>query len=399
MPGTDRSLAYDLLLQSRSDSILVGASEQQMLMKDWANRFGSAPVLPTVPKARYGMPKKSEPGSLSEAIMMGYPGIRDGPWPGANWGCQEDDHCCVPRSISEYLERCRFLRSHSEGLLLPRDPPLLQKQTFPRAFSCGLMGGHLRRAVEELHDAMEDGRIAPRKPPPRRIPVKELVEGSDVEGKVVRITGKGLFLDIGSTREGLLWRRDLKGIPFKIEKDEVIAGLIIKKVNKKRGQITLSWRCTDQDITLEDMDLEETRNHIADWAGVDLSKAKTSELTQGHSAGTLTREPSGEFSDGGSSASSSRSGSSSPRGLGLGLRSLNVAKGPVGDQAARPEKAAKLATGRGRRGKKDGAFSAKGKAKGQGTPSLLGRSIATPQTRMDAAADQVKGKGKSLLRA
>jgi hypothetical protein len=40
---------------------------------------------------------------------------------------------------------------------------------------------------------MEDKRIAPKPPPPRRIPVKELVEGSDVEGKVTRITGKGLF--------------------------------------------------------------------------------------------------------------------------------------------------------------------------------------------------------------
>lgn len=387
--GLNRQPTHDLWLRARSDSVLDGASEQQLLMKDCANRFGSAPVLPTVAKARYGMPKRSEPGSLSEAIMMGYPGILDGPWPGAHWGCQEDDHCCVPRSISEYLERCRFLRSHSEGLLLPRE---VQKQPFPRAFSCGLVGGHLCKAVEELHDAIEDGRIAPRPPPPRKIPVKELVEGSAVEGKVTRVNGMGLFLDIGATREGLLWRRDLKGIPFKIEKGEFLAGLVIKRINKKKGQITLAWRCTAQDITLEDMDFQETRNHIANWAGVDLSKAKKGQLTHGHSAGTLTREPSGDLSDGGSSASSSRSNSSSPRGLGLGLRTLNAAPpskglqiGGQGPAATPSQDAARLPASQGRRGKKGrGAFGNKGKGKGQGASSLLGPSMPTAQTRIDA---------------
>lgn len=177
----------------------------------------------------------------------------------------------IPRSISEYVECCRFARPHSEGLLwvatVQSGVLATCRDMVPRALSEGLLGGRLFAYPQSR------GRqpISDEKPAPKpRIPVGKLQTGTVMEGRIAGAAAIGLFVDVGAKRQGLLRWRDCKGVPRALlRRDEVLSNLVVVRVWPKKRRFALRV----EGVGVDDENLEEEAygailKRIAGWAGV-----------------------------------------------------------------------------------------------------------------------------------
>jgi len=178
----------------------------------------------------------------------------------------------IPRTVSDYFDRYRFARAHSEGLLFAHTEPddfFADCRRPPRALSEGLCGGRIRLASAPQGE--------PEPAPLPRPTLEELEEGGDYEGKVLRIAPAGLIVDVGATRPGFLPRRRLRGIPRKLlQKGAVLSGLQIHCVDLKRKRFTLRLRSAIHDVSVAETSYASLMRHVAAWADVSLWDAKPS---------------------------------------------------------------------------------------------------------------------------
>lgn len=193
----------------------------------------------------------------------------------------------IPRTISEYLDSCRFARTHSEGLLLAATVPdgvlaNCRMELVPRALSEGLLGGRLYTIAPERRGPRQPQGPEEPPPPPPRIPAEDLKEGMVLEGRIVRIAGIGLFVDVGATHPGLLRRRDCRGVPRQLlQQGEVISNLVVLRTDGKKKRFSLALRGIGVDgQNLEEEAYDEILRRIANWAGVVLPSMNTTSLEE-----------------------------------------------------------------------------------------------------------------------
>lgn len=199
----------------------------------------------------------------------------------------------IPRSVSEYLNCCRYSRSHSDGLLLASTEPIGAlagcRDTAPRALSEGLLGGRLfptPAVAPSSPGGSSSGSCSalpagPSLKPQRRVPLAELQRGAVLEGRIVHLSGIGVFVDVGAVRHGLVpWHR-CRGIPRRLlQPPEVIANLEIVNVNSRRRQLSLRiGGIGANDANLEEVDYAKILQRIAGWAGVVLPLGSSAAAT------------------------------------------------------------------------------------------------------------------------
>uniref|UniRef100_A0A6T0XMT8 S1 motif domain-containing protein n=1 Tax=Alexandrium monilatum TaxID=311494 RepID=A0A6T0XMT8_9DINO len=197
---------------------------------------------------------------------------REGPRPGISLS---QARLIIPRSISEYLECCRFARPHSDGLLwvctVPEGIFATCRGVVPRALSEGLLGGRLCAQSPPGRQGSQPG--GEERPPPKpRIPVNKLKQGMVMEGRIVRTAPVGLFVDVGATRQGLLRWRDSRGVPRQLlRRDQVLSNMTVIHVwpKKRRFSLRIDGIGVD-DENLEEEAYGEILRRIAGWAGVTL---------------------------------------------------------------------------------------------------------------------------------
>lgn len=184
----------------------------------------------------------------------------------------------IPRTKSEYMDCCRFARSHTEGLLFATTPQCEVtgelagcRDIAPRALSEGLLGGRLCAAQPRDQRQRES---EPKEVPPT--PVEELEVGTLLEGRIVRIARIGFFIDVHATRLGLLTRRQCRLAPKQmLKKGEVFSNLVVLNVNRKKRQFTLGLRGIGQGgDEIEEEAYDAILRRIAAWAGVELPPAE-----------------------------------------------------------------------------------------------------------------------------
>lgn len=180
----------------------------------------------------------------------------------------------IPRSVSEYFDLCRYVRSHSEGLLLASSIPAEElascRDVAPRALSEGLLGGRLYAAIHRGERQRRPGDAGAPKPA-RTIPVEELKEGTIVEGKILRSSDIGFFMDIGAEKPGLLRRHHCRGVPRRLlQRGEFLSNLVVLRVDKKRRRFTLGIGRIDGLAHLEEVAYAEVLQRIGGWAGVEV---------------------------------------------------------------------------------------------------------------------------------
>eukprot|EP00929_Paragymnodinium_shiwhaense_P013721 TRINITY_DN12156_c0_g1_i1.p2 TRINITY_DN12156_c0_g1~~TRINITY_DN12156_c0_g1_i1.p2 ORF type:complete len:396 (-),score=85.75 TRINITY_DN12156_c0_g1_i1:60-1247(-) len=178
----------------------------------------------------------------------------------------------MPKRPDEYVECCRFARSFSEELFfaftVPNGAILEARDMQIKALSEGLLGGRLGPSDAPSASSTE----APQKRKP--VPFSTLEDGIGCEGKVLRRIAAGLLLDVGASRPGLLRNAMLHGLPRKLlKKGEVIAGLEIESVDKKKRRFTLRWRpLRDEEGLFGEVEHEDILDRIASWAQVDMNE-------------------------------------------------------------------------------------------------------------------------------
>lgn len=180
-------------------------------------------------------------------------------------------HLIIPRSVSEYLQLCRFSRSHSEGLLLASSVPdgvfRECKELVPRALSEGLLGGRLKPPSSERQQQQPG---TPREEPRPPVPVEELKEGSFMEGQIVCLDEAGFIVEVGATSPGLLRRRCCKGAPKRLlECGQILSNLQVVRVDRENSRFSLALRGVDGP-NVEEEAYSDVLSHIAGWAGVTL---------------------------------------------------------------------------------------------------------------------------------
>jgi len=193
----------------------------------------------------------------------------------------------IPRTVSEYFECCRYVRSHSGGLLMahirhPEDSTFVQAQKSvpPRAIS------EPPRRPRPSSPSRDDG-------PPPRVPVEKLKQGSRLEGRIMRVAGIGLFVDVGATKLGLLRRKDCKGVPKRLlQRNEVLSNLTVLDVDVEKGRFSLGVKCVDGS-NVQELAYLAVLQRIAGWASVELPQPMldhAAQLTQSVLKGTAARE-------------------------------------------------------------------------------------------------------------
>jgi len=190
----------------------------------------------------------------------------------------------IPRSESEYVECCRFTRSHSEGLLFASTPAVHVtgamkgcRDIVPRALSEGLLGGRLRAARPRSRPKADS---EPKEVPLK--PVEELKVGDVVEGRIVRIARIGFFIDVHATRPGLLTRRQCRIAPKGLlKKGEIFSNLVVLSVNTKKRQFTLGlYGIGRDDNAIEEVRYDLIFRRVAAWAGCEIPRKKLQQVLE-----------------------------------------------------------------------------------------------------------------------
>mmetsp|Transcript_40594 Transcript_40594/g.63532 ORF Transcript_40594/g.63532 Transcript_40594/m.63532 type:complete len:353 (-) Transcript_40594:110-1168(-) len=174
----------------------------------------------------------------------------------------------IPRSMSDYFEKYRFARAHSDGIskahsIVAND---FSDCRLPlRAFSEGLCGGRLFLCNSpDAHDANN-------KQETKKKQVRELRQGDDCEGKITKCIRAGLLIDIGAAKCGFLPTVCAKDIPQHLRQVGVILSCLrVHSINLKRKRFTLRLRAGDCDQCLEMTSYSSLMSHIASWANVSL---------------------------------------------------------------------------------------------------------------------------------
>eukprot|EP00928_Gymnodinium_smaydae_P036218 TRINITY_DN2533_c0_g1_i2.p1 TRINITY_DN2533_c0_g1~~TRINITY_DN2533_c0_g1_i2.p1 ORF type:complete len:477 (+),score=74.15 TRINITY_DN2533_c0_g1_i2:67-1431(+) len=181
----------------------------------------------------------------------------------------------IPRTVSEYLECCRFSRPHSGGLLLDREAPtgaFAGRHVVPLAFSQGLLAGRLFAALPSNQERRQDSPREERPPPPR--PVAKLCVGEKLEGKIVKKTRSGLVLDVGATKCGLLRHERCEGVPSRLlRRGQALSNLVVLHVDAEKERFSLGVLGVDGS-SIEHTWYPTVFQHIADWASVQLPDEK-----------------------------------------------------------------------------------------------------------------------------
>eukprot|EP00931_Biecheleriopsis_adriatica_P029213 TRINITY_DN17376_c0_g1_i1.p1 TRINITY_DN17376_c0_g1~~TRINITY_DN17376_c0_g1_i1.p1 ORF type:complete len:476 (+),score=77.96 TRINITY_DN17376_c0_g1_i1:51-1478(+) len=203
----------------------------------------------------------------------------------------------IPESVSQYLELCRFSRSHSEGLIFARhrEEEGCRELVRRRLQSDSVL---LRRRYWQIMQEASDGAAPLTGPggvkarPERKLELEQLLAGSLHEGQIVKLRKHGVLVDIGAVVHGFLRWKILRGVPRTLIKTgEAFSNLEVQHIDLRRRRFELVLVPIGHDgEELKEVGYQEILERIAAWASVVLPgsmsrSSKTSRGSKGKSGG------------------------------------------------------------------------------------------------------------------